>query len=556
VNTSDLPRPPRFRGRFLTDPRITAAYSEGAGPLRIVPSAVAIPEDVADLRALIQEARERGYPLTPRGAGSGMPGGNIGPGIIVDLRRFNRPLYVSAACTANVGAAVLGADLARAAGHLNLRLPPDPSSAAFCTLGGMVATDAAGPRSLRYGSIRRWVRGIEFVTADGEVSWIGRSGARHTRHPDARQYRHMMSDLAAVARLTRDVGPELHKHAALIRDAFPRTTKNTAGYALAAYLESEAVLDLIIGSEGTLGFITRVELALEVEPTACTTLLLGLADDQHLDAVVAHLRALDPSAVEFMDHTLLALVPEGPLDPTACRGAILADFERAEVTEARAAVAHAAQGIQEWCTTVTTALTPEDRDGLWAFRRAASSALAGLSDGRRSLQIIEDGCVPLGALGDYLGGIHRIADDLGIAVVAFGHAGDGHLHVNALVRPEETELATRLDQLFDQATALVIQLGGTTSGEHGDGRIRTPALARQYPPPIIDLFRAVKQAFDPDGLFNPGVIMPDHGTRLGDHLKIGSRAALIPADIAEGLQTLERERGWARPKTDLAEPEP
>ncbi|HKC40214.1 MAG TPA: FAD-binding oxidoreductase, partial [Gemmatimonadales bacterium] len=162
---------------LLTDARIRAAYAEGAGIYRIVPKAVAIPQDTAELAALVRWARDTGTPLIPRGAGSGMPGGNVGAGVIVDLSRGFTELNVDPHTRiARAGASVTWAQVTDAAKPYGLRLPPDPSSGAFATSGGMVATNAAGPRTVRYGSVRRWIDAVEIVGADGEARTVRRGG--------------------------------------------------------------------------------------------------------------------------------------------------------------------------------------------------------------------------------------------------------------------------------------------------------------------------------------------------------------------------------------------
>src|SRR6267378_1562508 len=176
---------------LLTDGRSRAAYAEGAGIYRIVPAAVTIPTTVADVQRVVRWAAATGTPLVTRCNGSGMPGGNVGHGVIVDLSQGFDDLVVDGdRRTARAGAAVTWARLSEAAQGFGLRLPPDPSSGAFASCGGMVATNAAGPRSLRHGSVRRWVEAVEIVSADGEVRWVRRgagSGGRVSLTADGRR---------------------------------------------------------------------------------------------------------------------------------------------------------------------------------------------------------------------------------------------------------------------------------------------------------------------------------------------------------------------------------
>ena len=209
-----LPLPP-IRGTYRTDPRARAAYAEGAGIYRIVPQAVALPADLPDLQSLVRWAAEHRVPLTPRGAGSGMGGGNVGPGVLVDLTRMaDRRLEVDAASRcAFTSAQVTLAELNSAAAPLGLRLPPDPSSGRWATLGGMAATNAAGARSVRYGSVRRWIEALTMVTADGEAAVLRRG----------RQV--AVSDTVALTRFEQNAAPGVRAATAWSNSAFPDPEK-------------------------------------------------------------------------------------------------------------------------------------------------------------------------------------------------------------------------------------------------------------------------------------------------------------------------------------------
>jgi FAD/FMN-containing dehydrogenase len=200
-----------------------------------------------------------------------------------------------------------------------------------------------------------------------------------------------------------------------------------------------------------------------------------------------------------------------------------------------------------------------DRAGLeklWAVRRLASPALARRAETQRSLQIIEDGCVPLEQLGAYIRGIRAAADRHGIVVAIFGHAGDGHVHVNALPDTTRSGWKEGLGALFEEATDLLVQLRGVPSGEHGVGRLRAGVLERFYGPEVMALFRDVKRAYDPQGLLNPGVILPATDWSPLRDLKVGPEATPIPDDIAGRLRDTERNAAWSVSKLDLATSDP
>lgn len=551
-----LRAPPDFEGAFRTDPVACALYSEGAGPYRVVPRAVAFPAHRDDAVALVRHAAAEGWHLTPRGAGTGMPGHNVGPSVVVDLAALDRPARVALAGTANVGAAVTCGVLNRVAGHFGLRLPPEPSSAPACTIGGMIATNAAGARSLRHGSMRSWVQGVELVTADGEVGWLPRAAARRThRFPTPAERRELSERMAFEDRM-QALQPRLDAARPDIDRRFPRTSKNSSGYALDAYLASGDLLDLVVGAEGTLGIVTRAEVRLERVPRAVGTLLVGLADLEPLADTVAALSAFDPAAMELLDRSFLELAGDtgAPVPLTGVRALLLVDIEGDDPDAVRQALRDAERTAAPLAATTASGMDDETRDTLWRIRHAASPALAALPDGRRSLQIVEDGCVPVERLGEYVAGVEAAAAETGVPVVMFGHAGDGHLHANALVDTTDPELEARLARLYEAVSALVLSLGGTPSGEHGDGRLRAPVVERLYGAEIVALFRAVKAAFDPDGIFNPGVIVSAQDPL--DGLKVGPRAAPIPPEVAAALRDRERHGRWDRaPLTLLEGPE-
>jgi FAD/FMN-containing dehydrogenase len=551
-NSADLPSPPGFRGRWLTQFEVRCAYSEGAGPYRLVPAAVAIPADRDDVVGVVRWVAQEGLALIPRGAGSGMPGGNVGRGVILDLQRLRQPFSISTRGTAAAGAAVTWRALSDAAAPEGLRLPPDPSSGEFCTIGGMIATNAAGARSVRYGPMRQWVRGLELVTADGECAWLARGAPDSpvTCGPPAGQPH--PSTPRFHQRFERDAAEHIGRAEAAVRERFPAIRKNTCGYALDSYLASGDLLDLVIGSEGTLGVITRAELQLDPLPGGVAGLLLGLDGLESLGEVVTRLNGFAPAAVELLDRTYLALAGERePVSQGGAAAVLLVDFEAEDGEAARAVVEGAVEQTADLCTFAEPALTPTERERLWKLRHAASPVLATLPDTRRSLQVIEDGCVPVHQLGAYLLGVREAAARLGIEIVAFGHAGDGHLHINALVDVTDPDFEGRLEELLLRVSDLLVELRGSPSGEHGDGRLRAGLVERIYGPEVVELFAAVKQAFDPDGIMNPGVILPEPNAAPLDHLKVGPRARDIPDEIAEGLRELERTGGWGLSKTEL-----
>jgi FAD/FMN-containing dehydrogenase len=458
--------------------------------------------------------------------------------------------------TAITSANITHGELNRAAAEHRLRLPPDPSSSAWATLGGMVATNAAGARTVRYGPVRPWVMGMEVVTGDGEVGWLSRGEASGPMVSQGAINRGLPT---AVNRFHLKTAPAIRLAADLIRASYPKVRKNTAGYALDHWLATGDDLDLLIGAEGTLGLITTIRWRLDPIPAARSAVRIALRSLDDLEEAVRALGAFEPSALELLDRTFLDLVREsrsakGGAEvevPAGTEALLLVEFERSTRKAARGAVGDAVRAVKAFATDVATALTAAEEKQLWALRHAASPILASLPPERRSLQIIEDGCVPLARLGAYVRAIREAAAGQGIMVVIFGHAGDGNVHVNALPVLAQPDWPARIRLLYDAVNAAAIALGGTVSGEHGDGRLRAPLLEALYGAEIVELFRRVKTAFDPDGILNPGVKVHSGESALAG-LKIGAEAAEIPEDIALALREIERTGGYARSRMEIA----
>lgn len=544
--------PPPLRGSYRTDQRAREAYSEGAGIFRIVPSAVACPRDADDVQALVRWAAQAGRPLVPRGAGSAMGGGNVGSGIVVDLAGLAKPPALDvAARTVTVGAGValgLVEDLAARSG---LRLPPDPSSVRWATAGGAFATNAAGPRSLRFGAMRRWVEGATVVTGTGEVVRLARDQGRAAGEAAGSA----PGEATGARKFQRDVVPALEAAAPLITRRFPHTAKNSSGLALDAWLASRDLLDLFIGSEGILGIATEVVLRVDPVPAGSASLSVILPDLTRLGAAVQVLVATGPSTCELLDQTFLDLVRSaGRHDIPACEGLLLVEYEGDSPAALASQAARTRDLLRNIGLDAMIADTPESAAELWDVRHAASPILAALPPETRSLQVVEDGCVPIERLAEYVMLLRNAARSRGLRIVLFGHAGSGHLHANLLVDVTRPGFERTLAEILAEVSDGVARLGGTLAGEHGDGRLRAPMLERTYGPEILSLFRRVKDCFDPKGILNPGVILPTRGapTALGP-LKVGGAAPPIAPDLAAALRDLERNAGYATPRLALAE---
>ena len=529
-----MTRPSGFRGIYREDDPARAMYSESAGIARVLPAAVAVPADADDVVALVRWARETGTALVPRGSGTSMAGGAVGSGVIVDLSRLD----AIGAVDARGGRIVVGPGAIR--GGVNaralesgLRFPVDPSSGAFCTIGGMASTNAAGARSLRYGATRPWVMALDCVFDDGSRAWVRRG------EPPP--------DVPAIARFLRDVAPRISAD----DDSYTHrgVLKESSGYGLAAYAASRDLIDLLVGSEGTLAIFVGIELALTERPGATSSLLAAFRSLEAAVAAAGIARASGASACELLERTFLDVAAAGgtPLPGTASAEAVLlAEVEGVDLTAA-AEAAHVLERAfrQTGASEVSVAVTTEEERHLWEFRHAASPALSRLDPALASMQFIEDGAVPPALLPEYVRGVRAALASQGIRGVIFGHAGDAHVHVNPLIDTRVAGWRDRIEAVLDEVAALTARLGGTLAGEHGDGRLRAPLLERMWPAQTLALFRDVKHAFDPLGVLNPGVKVALERQPPITDVKYDPLLPPLPAEARAALDRLVRDRDYS-----------
>ena len=532
-----------FHGIFRDDVAARAVYAEAAGIGRVVPAAVAVPESADDVVALVHWARDANAVLIPRASGSSMPGGAIGRGVIIDLSRLGAIGAPDvAARRIAVGPGAIRNRVDSRARSVGLRFPVDPSSGAFCSIGGMVSTNAAGARTLRFGSTRRWVHSLDCVFADGSRAVIARGDAA--------------PQVAAVDRFLHDVAPAIRSARGSL--GTPHLRKNSSGYALAEYAESGELLDLLVGSEGTLCLIVGVELDLAELPGATASLLASYAS---LDAAVigaGEAQRGDASACELLDRTFLDVAARAaPLPvPPNTEAVLLIELEATDAGVAATSARRLAAKLERGgATAVTIGLGHDEEERLWELRHAASPILSRLDPALKSMQFIEDGVVPPARLADYVRGVRSALAAHDTAGVIFGHAGDAHVHVNPLVDVSRDGWRDRVAAILSDVVELTARLGGSLSGEHGDGWLRAPLLDRTTGATSRELARRVKHAFDPTGLLNPGVkvALPDQRA-IGD-IKYDPTLPPLPPAAARVLARVERERAYAEFRLDMLERE-
>lgn len=440
---------------LLTDPADCWAYGYDNSRRHALPQAVVFPTTEERVVALVRLCQRERVPLVARGRGTGTTGATVPDrgGVVVSFERMNRILELDPANRlAVVQPGLTNQALQDAAAAQGFFWPPDPTSAAVCTIGGNLAYNAAGPRAVKYGTPRDNTLGLRAVTGSGQLIRTG-----------------------------------------------VRTTKGVVGYDLTR---------LLIGSEGTLALITEATLKLTPLPEAKRTLRATYRSIHAAAEAVSILMAqpVIPCALELMDRAAIDTVRGySGLDLAPEAGALLmieVDGPSAGIESAAAAIAQAAR--VSGCLEVLVAHTETEVDVLWRTRKALSPALRRLAPKK----INEDVVVPVSRMGDFIDGLERLSQESGIRIVNFGHAGNGNIHVNLLVNPDDPAEMSAAHQCLDAVFELVLQLGGTLSGEHGVGLEKRDFIARELDSATLDVMRQIKSQLDPHHILNPGKALP------------------------------------------------
>ncbi len=481
----------KLKGETRTDPATLHAYATDASVYRIVPQGVVLAGSVDDVALTLEACRETGTPLTMRGAGTSLAGQAIGSGIVLDVSRLDEIVSIDPdARLARVQPGVVQAHLDAAVGEHGLCFGPDTATASRATLGGMVGNDSAGMRSAVYGRTSHRISRLRILLADGTERWVGETASADLDGPfaDARAvYHSLMSEIEA---------------------RWPRILRCVDGYNLPALAGARPNLArFLCGSEGTLVLVVEVEVELDPVPDLRAWTIVRL---DSLDAIGdANLAVLSssPSAVEIVDAGAIVGSPAAR-DISAGADAVLLVEHSGTVEEVTAARAVMAAATIPGVAGVVAVNGAEDNARVIRFRRDLQGTInRSVRGGRRPTTVVEDGAVPVERLGAYLAGLREAFRDEGTVSVIYGHASVGCVHVRPLLDLADPEDRARFRRLAERGADLLVANGGSLSGEHGDGILRSELLPRLFGEPLMEGFRTIKRAFDPTGILNPGRII-------------------------------------------------
>jgi len=546
-----------LQGDVLCDDVATQLYASDASIYELKPLGVVRPRSVDDVVAVVRYAAENHMPIHARGAGTGLAGESLGRGLVLDFNRYFRRVLDVEKDRVRVQPGVVLASLNRLLGESGRLFGPDPAMRSVTTMGSVVAIDAGGSHWPRYGSARRHVEELQIVLADATVHRVSRhsiniavNGEVAAAEP-ARQRLHDL--LVSVSGLVR-------RHAKTIADHRPKTLVNRSGYQLDDVQTGDQLdlAKLLVGSEGTLALITEATLTIDLLPAHRGCVLLMFDSIEKAAHAALAIAPLGICACDLMDRRHLNLARETDvryelLIPGEAEAMLLVEqhgetrpeldakidevVDLAVYKSGLAAAAHVAEDEQEFQL-------------FWGLAQRFVPTLHQMQGTSRPTPCIEDIAVPVDSLPAFLRDVQDTLKRRQVTASLFGHAAQGQLHIRPLLDLANADDVRAMESLAVELYEKVWALKGTISGEHADGLSRTPFLARQYGP-LANVFRELKQLFDPRTLLNPGKKVPLTPTRITQNLRLTNVQLPQPAEGVNGgqsngpaLHRFEPQLGW------------
>lgn len=552
-----------LHGDVYCDDLFTQLYASDASIYELRPLGVVRPRTVDDVVATLRYAAENDLTIHPRGAGTGLAGESLGRGLVVDFSRYFRRIVADDGERVRVQPGVVLATLNRHLARSGRVFGPNPAMECVTTMGSVVAIDAGGSHWPRYGSARRHVRKLEIVTANGEVLRVGQHRVASPLPTETSTDAPSPNAHTRLEPLVDSVAGLIQRHSAVIAKHRPQSPVNRCGYRLDDVLNGSELdlARLLVGSEGTLALITEATVTVDPLPAhrSCVLLLFDSLDKAaHAALEVAE---LGPAACDLMDRRHLSLARETDIRyelllPGEAEAVLLVEHHAASRDQLQEKIDAVVERVLYERGLAAAAQSADDETDYQLYMGLGQrfvSTLHRAQGPKRPVPGVEDLAVPPAALPVFLRHLQDTLKRHQVTASVFGHAVQGQLHIRPFLDLASPDDVRTLESLAHELYEKVWLLHGTISGEHGDGLSRTPFLARQYGP-LVNVFRELKQLFDPHGMLNPGKIVPLSPARMTQNLRptgpshqasqlLPSDAAASPADAAP-QPTIELQLNW------------
>lgn len=503
-----------LQGEILTDKETREYFSTDGSVFTVMPRMAVYPLNTTDVRKTARfswQLAEKGkvLPITARGKGTDQAGAALGEGIMLAF-----PAHMNKILEIDKDQIVVQPGESYSSMQKVLKthgrfLPPYPSSIDYCTIGGAVANNAAGELTLKYGSTRDYVKNLQVVLANGELIT--------TRRLSKRELNKKMGETSYEAEVYRQLDGLIMDNWELIQNSKLNVSKNSAGYNLIDVKKADGSFDLtplMVGSQGTLGIVTEVTLKTEAFNPKNALIAAYFDSLDSADEAVTQLKKLKPAALEFVDHHLLKLVHKynpnqlsGLVEEPFPKIVLLVEFDDSSDSKQKKLVKKAKKILNDIAKEYQVTTDPHEQEMLWKIRRSAAAVMWHNDGNSKALPIIEDGIVPEDKFVEFVHHVYDTYKKHGLETALWGHAGNSNLHMQPYLDLSKTSDRQKVFKIMDDYYNEIIKMGGSTAGEHNDGRLRGPYLRQLYGEEMYGVFSKVKEIFDPYGMLNPGVKM-------------------------------------------------
>lgn len=503
-------------GEVMTSTDARRYFATDNSIFNLPPAVVVYPRNENDVRKAARftwQLAERGrvIPITARGNGTDQAGAALGSGVmLVFPAHLNRILELDSKTGAvTVEAGINYGKLQQTLKTHGRFLPPYPASYEYSTIGGAVANNAAGEKSVKYGDTRTYVSGLRVVLANGEVIVTGRLSRRDVSKK--------LGLTTFEGEIYRSIDALLEENQDTVAQTARNLTKNNAGYNLIDIKRPDGSIDLtplFVGSQGTLGIVTEVMLDTEPYSPNTTLFMAGFESVEHAQLAINELRDTDalPSALEMVDSYLLDQVQAANpslisdiVQPPFPAVTLFVEYDANPERTYKRAVKRAERVFAKLATNYIKETEAEKQEHLWKLRQASGWLLGRTENHRKAVPVIDDGVVPPDQLQNLISGVYDLFAKEKISAAVWGHAGDGNIHLAPMLNLSQVGDRQTAFRLLEEYNKLLLSLGGSTSGQANDGRLRAPYLEKMYGTEVYALFKKVKQICDPYGTLNPGV---------------------------------------------------
>jgi FAD/FMN-containing dehydrogenase/Fe-S oxidoreductase len=522
------------KGDVLSDEYALGIYATDASIYQFIPLAVVVPADEADVAIAVETARKYNVSIVPRGGGTSLGGQAAGSALVIDFSKYmNRVLEINVKERwVKVQPGIVLDELNAFLKQFKLHFAPDPATSNRATIGGMIGNNSSGTKSIIYGITRDHVLETKTMLSDGSVINFGEIPVDEYLEEHGMTNGREYSLISGFKKIMDENREEIQK-------AFPKIMRRVQGYNLDSFMNTGSwnMASLMVGSEGTLGLVLSAKLNLE--PLPSRKILCTIHFDDLLECIrtVAPILEHKPSAVEILDEEIisrarknLSIAPLTSWIEGEPKGILVVEFfgdSDAEVLQkAEALAADMKQKKRGYAWPILTEQVEQAK--VWAVRKNGLGLMLGIKGDRKPIAFIEDAAVPIEKLPEYIDGILKFCRERDVPVAMYAHASVGLIHVRPVLNLKEQKDIDNMKAIARHSFELVREYGGSLSGEHGDGRTRSPFLEEYFGPKVYNALREVKKLFDPSGIMNPGIIVDPGSMDANLRYGVNYRTPSIP----------------------------